>query len=425
MKVWLLKQGETLPLGEYARNRRVRTAEMAFRLAEAGHRVTWWTSTFDHLKRVQHAERGTTQASPFGYDVKMIRTMGYASSKSPRRFLDHAQTALGFLWEARSMEPPDILVASYPSIDLAHAATLYAKKHKLPVVVDLRDMWPDIFYHYVSEPYRPLLKPVLALPEWMARQTLKSATAITGITDAFVDWGLAKAGRARGPFDRSFPHAYPNEAPPKDDVDRAEARWNTSGLFENPSRFTACFLGSMSHTFDLGVYLDAARILQERGRSIQFICCGNGERLEEYRRRAAGLPNIHFPGWVNAAEIWTLLRRCQVGLTPLPERFDYLATINNKAIEYLSAGLPLLHCPPHGVLAELIETEGVGLAHPYEDARAVADLLQYLEQTPNRYRAMSERARAVFEKRFKADVVYGDFIGLLSEMVARNREERR
>ncbi len=418
MKVWLLKQGESLPFGENAKNRRVRTAEMAYRLSRAGHQATWWTSTFDHQKRIHHAETSTTRRTDFGFEVSLLRTMGYESSKSPKRFLDHSQTALTFLWEARKREKPDILVASYPSIDLAHAATVYGRLHGVPVVVDLRDMWPDIFYHYVSERYRPLLKPVLALPEWTAKRTLKSATAITGITDAFVEWGLRKAGRSRTAYDRSFPHAYPAEPPSDDALNKAKAKWDALGFPENSSRFTACFVGSMSYTFDLDVYIQAARILHRRGLPMQFICCGDGERLEEYRAKTADLPTIHFPGWVNAAEIWTLLRRSQVGLTPLPDRFDYLATINNKAIEYLSAGLPLVHCPAQGVLADLVNKEEIGLCHGYDDAQAVVTCLESLAGDAEQYRTKAERAASLFEKRFKADVVYGGFIDLLEELVA-------
>ena len=49
------------------------------------------------------------------------------------------------------------------------------------------------------------------------------------------------------------------------------------------------------------------------------------------------------------------------GIDPLPDRYDYLASINNKAVEYLSAGLPVVSSPRHGVLYELLEREECGL----------------------------------------------------------------
>ena len=68
----------------------------------------------------------------------------------------------------------------------------------------------------------------------------------------------------------------------------------------------------------------------------------SGNRQQTYQ-------TYYFPGWVDAAKIFVLMRRSAVGLDPLPDRYDFLATINNKAIEYMSAGLPVISSPDRGV----------------------------------------------------------------------------
>ena len=49
MVVWVLKDGEILPIQEYGR--RMRTWLLADALLSRGHRVTWWASTFSHQRK--------------------------------------------------------------------------------------------------------------------------------------------------------------------------------------------------------------------------------------------------------------------------------------------------------------------------------------------------------------------------------------
>ena len=100
--------------------------------------------------------------------------------------------------------------------------------------------------------------------------------------------------------------------------------------------------------------------------------CGAGDRFEHYRALAAGLPNVLLPGWVDAAAIHVLMRRSACGLDPLSDRYDFLATINNKAIEYFSAGLPVISSPRRGTLAELLAAEECGLSYDLGDAAGLA-----------------------------------------------------
>ena len=49
MHIWLLKDGENLPID--GSHRKMRTWLMAEALLRAGHSVTWWSSTHNHQKK--------------------------------------------------------------------------------------------------------------------------------------------------------------------------------------------------------------------------------------------------------------------------------------------------------------------------------------------------------------------------------------
>ena len=48
---------------------------------------------------------------------------------------------------------PDLIVISMPPIDGAVALMKFAKKNNIKVVLDIRDMWPDIIKWYLNYLY--------------------------------------------------------------------------------------------------------------------------------------------------------------------------------------------------------------------------------------------------------------------------------
>jgi glycosyltransferase involved in cell wall biosynthesis len=196
----------------------------------------------------------------------------------------------------------------------------------------------------------------------------------------------------------------------------AETFWDDLKVHKNAPGLTVCYFGNVGLQLDLTHVIEAARILAGRGRPVRFVLCGRGERLEEYRRRAKGLPNVLLPGWVDGAQIWSLMRRSEVGLDPLPERYDFLATINNKAVEYLSAGLPVISSPRRGVLYEMLARESCGQSYSAGSGSELASVLEQLLTNPEAHAWMRARARNVFDIQFSADVVHMRMTEYLAEV---------
>jgi glycosyltransferase involved in cell wall biosynthesis len=249
-----------------------------------------------------------------------------------------------------------------------------------------------------------------------SRYVCSRATAITGITDAFVDWGLNRGNRERTPLDRSFPMAYITKPPPKNEIGEAEDFWDKLGIFKAKADFVACFVGTIGHQFDLETPIRAARILSKSGRSVKFVFCGSGDRLQSYKILAADNELILFPGWMDAAKMYVLLRRASVGVNPILDRYDFLSTINNKSIEYMSAGLPVLSSPKKGVLYRLLKMEECGTGYEPGDAFDLSRTIAELYDDPCRLKTWSENARSVFERQFDAEIVYKDMARYLGNI---------
>ena len=422
MQIWLVTVGEPVPVAEGARDRLHRTGYFAHFLADHGHQVAWWTSTFDHFRKQHWFDDDHLLTINDRLQIRLLHGCGYRSNVSLARLRDHRRIARTFAALARQEEnPPDIIVAALPTIELCWESVRYGRERGVPVVLDMRDMWPDIFVDAVPKPARPAARFLLWPLFRQARAACAGATAIIGITEAFVDWGVRRGNRIRGPMDRAFPMGYVAAAPPADKLLAAERRWDELGIRADRRDPVACFIGTIGRQLDLGAVVAAARQLHESGCPLRFVLCGTGDRLEQYKQAAADLPSVLFPGWIDAAAIHVLMRHSTIGLDPLPDRYDFLATINNKAIEYLSAGLPIVSSPDKGVLADLLAREQCGISYGYGDVAGLADCLSRLCRDRERLELLAENARRVFQERFVAEKVYGQMLNHLEALVDDSR----
>jgi len=425
MNVWLLKTSEPVPLPGAKGVRVMRTGSMAQMLVAQGHQVLWWNGTFNHRTRQQQYEKDTHIDIQPGWSVWFLKGQAYRRNLSIARMLNHRQIARQFCIHADEALRPDVIVCSFPTIEFADAATAFGGKRGIPVVLDLRDMWPDIFPAHFPHLVRPLVRMALIPLYRQSRRALERATALIGITDEFLDWGVDRARRKRDDFDRVVPLACSDKAPEQEDLTQAELFWDKLGVRQDRQIFTVTFTGSLGLQHDLDTIIEASRRLSVSGVNHQLVICGTGQREHAYRERARHLANVIMPGWISRPQLYVLLRRSHIGLDPLPRRFDFLATINNKAIEYLSSGLPIISCPRDGALFRLLQRESCGASYMAADVDGLLGLLRALILDRERVAAMGASALRVYQASFNSERVYGNFVTYLERLAERARQIAR
>ena len=61
------------------------------------------------------------------------------------RIINHRLLGVNFTDYASKQLQPDVIHVGNIPIELAYAVVKYAKLYSIPVIVDIRDLWPDIF----------------------------------------------------------------------------------------------------------------------------------------------------------------------------------------------------------------------------------------------------------------------------------------
>lgn len=417
MTIWIVQTGEPLPIDDGA-PRLLRSGILASYLTARGHDVLWWAADFVHRTKVH---RNLPEAPVQAYDrlrIVPLHSPGYARNISVARWRDHLELARRFRALSAREAPPAVIHCGFPPIEIALEAARYGRRARVPVVMDTRDLWPEIFADNVPSWARPVARAVLQILQRDARAAFRLATHVSGHAPGFVEFGLRKAGRAAGPMDRHFPFGYHAQAPTEAQAAEARTFWRGMGVGPGSGETIVCSAGSYGaqRSLDLDTPIHAARILAGRGVPVRFVLCGDGPRLAACRELARDLPNVVMPGWVGYPHLWTLLRMSRIGLLPyLPVR-DFALSVPNKAVEYLSAALPIATSLTDGYLHGLLDEGGCGLFYPGRDPDALASSLAALVTAPGSLDALSARAGRLYEQAFVADRVYGSLVDYLEEV---------
>ena len=414
MRIWLITIGEPLPLN--GNERLLRTGIFANHLCRNGHDVTWWTSSFDHVRKQHVVSESVNRRITDKFTLFLLRGCGYKKNVSLARLYDHYLLGKKFFKKAEKEKKPDIILCSFPAIELSAEAVKFGKKYGVPVLLDVRDLWPDIFLDVFPSYFKFIGKIILWPLLHLTEVAFRDATAITGVTKPFVEWGVKNAHRDERASDQDFPMGYPTIKISYADRQNAISFWKHKGVAKD--RFLVVFFGYFGRQFELKMVIEAAKDLSNL--PIDFILCGSGDNYAYYENLAENVSNVILPGWVGRSEISTLMQMANVGLMPYVVKDNFTKNIPNKFIEYLSAGLPILSTL-HGEVGSLLSQEKCGLV--YKNKNELISSVKQLVKDKQLVQQMALASKKLFNKQFEASLVYSSFESHLVDIICTFKKE--
>lgn len=398
MRVWILQLDEPLPTDPGGR--RMRYGHLAEKLANTGHEVIWWTSRFDHFsKRVRPVAEHVVKVSA-NYQLRFLDGPSYRSNVSLTRAWSQIVRARAFRRQALETDRPDIILSAMPTLEMSDIGVELGRRWGVPVVVDVRDKWPDAFIPLFPKPARRIARVALTSEFRRIRRICRRATALFAVSNEYLNWGLRYAGRSRRPGDAVFLLGYDPQVTAA--VSEAPDYLRAAGIEDH--HFVVCFIGMFGVTYDLATVIKAARLMWQQGsHRVRFVLAGDGPRASEWKALASGLPNVVFPGWLSSrSQIGALLRRANAGLAAYhPEAPQSLP---NKPFEYFAGSLPVVSSLS-GELADLLARERIGLTYRAGDPSELARCVSQLAATPEVAVAMGQRALHLAKTAFSSDKI--------------------
>lgn len=246
---------------------------------------------------------------------------------------------------AKDYGKPDVILASSVHPLTLVVGIIIAKKFKIPCICEIRDLWPETLVAYGAIKKESVFARILYKGEkWIYKKADKLIFTMQGGKDYIIEKGWDKA--SGGPIDLDKVYHINNGVDLEAfDYNKEHFQIDDADLKDNES-FKVIYVGSIRLVNNLGLLLDTAKILKERGESkIKFLIWGDGNELEALKQRVQqeGLTNVSFKGRVDKKYVPYIVSNSDLNILNYQESpIHQWGGSQNKFFEYLAAGKPIL-----------------------------------------------------------------------------------
>ncbi len=395
--------------------------EFARYLATLGHRVTVIASPVSYLtgapsltgvpqfRRKWKKRKGDGKEGE-GTEVRVIRAYTYAALH--KSFVHRVFAFISFMASSffigLGVKNVDVIWGTSPPIFQGFTAWLLARLKGVPFLFEVRDLWPQFAIAIGVLRNRTLIR----LSLWLERFLYHCADLVMVNSPGYVAH-VTKRGARRVEF-------IPNSADPTmfDPTDNGLAFRSANRLED---KFVVLYAGAHGLSNDLGVVLEAAKILQDATAFSDVIITflGDGKEKPALQKRAdsLGLTNVLFLPPVPKSEIGAALAGADACLAILKPIEEYKTTYPNKVFDYMAAGRPVA-LAIDGVIREVIESAGCGIFAQPGNPSVLAEAIKTLAANREHSRRMGLAGRKYLEEHFSRTVIAEKLLGVLESLSA-------
>lgn len=354
-----------------------RVSELAKEWARLGHEVTVLTTFPNHPEgRIFGGYANGRPVVESDAGVRVVRVPVYIAANRGivRRSLAYLSFSVSAsIFGARVCESPDVVIATSPQLLVGVAGAWLATRFRRPLVLEVRDLWPDsiVAVGALREGHLAI-RALRVLERWLYRR----ASRIAVVTESF-----RAILQERGVEDRRIlflPNGVDAElfhpTPATNDPIGAKDRW--------PGKFVVCFAGTIGMAHGLKTLIDAATLLRNVT-DVQFVVVGDGAERTSLEEHVAslGLENVLFLGRVPRAEVAGILRRADASLVMLRPSPVFETVLPSKLFEGMGTATPIL-LGVDGEARRLLERADAGIHFQPGDAPALVRAIEKLRADP-------------------------------------------
>lgn len=289
---------------------------------------------------------------------------------------------------------PDVILASSVHPLTLVAGICAAKRLKVPCICEVRDLWPETLVAYGSIKKNSLIAKILYAGEkWIYKKADKLIFTMEGGKDYIIEKGWGEDSGGPVDLDKVF-HINNGVDLAGFDYNKKHYKINDEDL-KDDSTFKVIYAGSIRTANNLGLLLDAAKVLQERGgNNITCLVWGDGNELQSLKQRVIdeNVYNVVFKGRVIKKYVPHILSQGQVNISigKTLSLYKYGGSLN-KMFEYFASGNPTLFTYKLGY--SICEKFKAGVEIDAEDAEEIAEGILYFEGlSKNIYNEYAENA---------------------------------
>lgn len=281
-----------------------------------------------------------------GIDYTFVKTGDYKGN-GLRRIFSFVQFPFNVYRTMKKLsekELPDIIYASSPELFATWVAIKFAKKKNLPIIVEIRDLWPESVVAYSNLTERnPIIKILYRLEKSIYKQADLLVFTFEGGENYIKDKKWDKENG--GPIELNKIH-YINNGVDINEFHYNAENFNIKDKELDSSSFKVVYTGSVRRVNAVYLIVEAAEYLKEKGiNDVSFIIYGDGTEKNELSERCynLGLKNVFFRNRIDKKYIPSILKRADaVIFVGEKDNMNKYGLSLNKLFDYMAAGKPII-----------------------------------------------------------------------------------
>ena len=406
MIVWLINPYGPIP-GESWRD--YSFAMMAESLEDAGHEVIWWTSSFSHHFKNFRSQSWEDRNLSSKSTIRLVPTPGYRRNIGLGRIWRDMVFAFRTFKRGKKELAPDLIVYSESPLTFGYAGQKLAAFHKVPVIFDQMDLWPELFEQVFPRWFRPLAKMMLS-PIYANRcHNYNKLDGVMALAKPYLEAAFTVA-----PILRTRPNALVYNG-----VDivafRAQILKNSQSFkmihAKEIGEIWAVFAGSLGPSYDIQTILEVADRLGGTTSMIRLIVAGDGPYADHVRQFVVerGNERLLFVGKLVPEVLSGLYSFCDIALCAYSSRSN--VEMPDKVYDYTAAGLPIINSLL-GEVSSVIEDHRIGLQYRAGNPDDLLSALLRLESDPIMRDEMAKNSKRIGDL-YDKKIQYKKFVALV------------
>lgn len=364
-----------------------------------GYDVDVYTSSYEHHEKKQRDKSISTDLN-----VIYIDCISYKKNIDPRREVSNIMFSVKVSKELeKRILDYEAVYCSIPPNNIGKTVGAICKKHNVPFIVDIEDLWPEAMSTLFSKPFQILTKPYY----FDAEKTYAYANGVVGTSEEYTS-------RAWKNNVRSIPNRTVYVGTDINAFDEEVAN-NITKVIKPENEFWVIYTGSIGHSYAIDNVVRAASQIKDNER-IKFKILGDGPLRVECEELAKKLNcnNIEFLGYVTHPAMAAYLSKSDVTINSFAK--GVAQSIVNKVGDYLAAGKPMINTLENKECCTLINDNVVGINVPAEIPNELANAINKMFSSEEMRVSYGNNARLLAEMKFDRKTSYMEIIDLISSL---------
>ena len=307
-----------------------------------------------------------------------------------------------FLYHKIFSNCENIIYVSSPQLPAAYVSLLIAKAFKVPFILEIRDLWPQVL---IEQGNKKKDSKIVKLFLWIEKELYKNANKIIILSKGSEIHIKNKGGKnifwlPNGPDLKKV---------------RFQELPKENKRFDKNRPFRILYSGAHGDANDLINIINAAKILKNE--PIVFYLYGDGTEKKKLIKISSNLNNIFFYNPVPKSEIFSKIKKCDAMIISLKDVpvFKY-GVSPNKLYDAYAIGRPVISTVK-GLVNEEITKYRLGVTADPNNPKSLAKIIKDLSLLPRKDREkMGIRARKLAENLYDRNKIIDNLNAILENI---------